>query len=275
MIQNPPIAGLISLRGRVCVVTGAAQGFGFAIARRFAEAGAVIHLVDHQRADMAAEQLAEIGDTVSHRLDITSEPEVRALFASLPREVPWVLVNNAGVFSNSLVENLSMAEFQRVLGVNVAGTFLMTREFVRACGVPSASSVINIASVDGLHPSCSGLAHYTTSKHAVVGLTRSLAMELAPRGIRVNAICPGAAMTEGAVALIQTGSEDGVDIAAQWAGITARTPLGRLIEADDVARAALFLASDLSANVTAISLPVDGGILMQPLEGYVDEGGQS
>lgn len=129
--------------------------------------------------------------------------------------------------------------------------------------------IVNVASVDAMHPSAEGLLHYTTSKHAIAGLTRTLSMELAPTGIRVNAVCPGAAMTEGAIDLVTAGAPEGIDVEAQWDGIKDRTPLGRLCDPDDVARAVLFLASDLSEFVTGVLLPVDGGILIQPLEGYV------
>ncbi len=97
-------------------------------------------------------------------------------------------------------------------------------------------------------------------------------MELAPAGIRVNAVCPGAAMTEGAIALVTAGAPEGIDVAAQWDGIKDRTPLGRLCDPDDVGRAVVFLASDLAGFVTGALLPVDGGILVQPLEGYVGPG---
>jgi NAD(P)-dependent dehydrogenase (short-subunit alcohol dehydrogenase family) len=127
---------------------------------------------------------------------------------------------------------------------------------------------VNVASVDAISPSAEGLAHYTTSKHAIAGLTKTLSMEFAPRGIRVNAVLPGASMTEGAIALVTEGAPEGIDVAAQWAGIKERTPLGNLCDPDDVARAALFLASDMSAFVTGVLLPVDGGILVRPLEGY-------
>ena len=96
-------------------------------------------------------------------------------------------------------------------------------------------------------------------------------MELACRGIRVNAVCPGASMTEGAMSLIAEGADDGIDVADQWSGIAARTPLGRLISPDDVAMAALFLISPMASSITGVLLPVDAGILVQPLEGYVED----
>ena len=113
------------------------------------------------------------------------------------------------------------------------------------------------------------VAEADEAQHAIAGLTRSLAMELAPQQIRVNAVCPGAAMTEGAIALVTAGAPEGIDVEAQWDGIKDRTPLGRLCDPDDVARAALFLVSDMAEFVTGAFLVVDGGILIQPLEGYV------
>ena len=94
-------------------------------------------------------------------------------------------------------------------------------------------------------------------------------MELAPYGVRVNSVCPGAAMTEGTVELLEAGAPEGIDVTAQWDGIIGRTPLGRLLEPDEIGRAVVFLASDMASFVTGVMLPVDGGILVQPLEGYV------
>ena len=157
-----------------------------------------------------------------------------------------VLVNNAGVFSNAMATDLPVGEFDRILAVNVRGTFLCSRSWPVAASAPdvagrSSTSRRSTRSA----PSCEGQVHYTASKHAVAGLTKALSVELAPHGVRVNAVCPGASMTEGAVAFVQAGAPDGIDLAAQWAGIASRTPMGRLIEPDDVARAAVFLASDL------------------------------
>jgi 2-dehydro-3-deoxy-D-gluconate 5-dehydrogenase len=267
------VAELISLSGRTAVVTGAAQGFGAAISSRLAECGARVVVADRdvEGAKARADALAgtrQVAEAVE--VDIADERSVVALF---DRAGPVdILVNNAGVFSNAMATELSVTEFDRILSINVRGTFLCSRQFARqSIATGGQGAIVNIASVDALSPSCEGQVHYTASKHAVAGLTKALSVELAPQRIRVNAVCPGASMTEGAIAFVQAGAPHGIDLAAQWAGIAKRTPIGRLIEPDDVARAVLFLASDLAASITGVLLPVDGGILAQPLEGYTDE----
>jgi NAD(P)-dependent dehydrogenase (short-subunit alcohol dehydrogenase family) len=269
-VSAAALSKLIALDGRTAVVTGAAQGFGAAIAARLAEAGARVVVADRdvEGAKARADALVAAGrHAEAAEVDVADERSVTALFDRAGRVD--VLVNNAGVFSNAMATELSVDEFDRILSVNVRGTFLCSREFARhhVAGV-QAAAIVNVASVDALAPSCEGQVHYTASKHAVAGLTKSLSVELAPRGIRVNAVCPGAAMTEGAIAFVQAGAAHGIDLEAQWAGIAERTPMGRLIEPDDVARAVLFLASDLAHSITGVLLPVDGGILTQPLEGY-------
>ena len=269
----PPVASLLDLSGRNALVTGAAQGFGFAIARRLAEAGARVIVTD-VNADKAADAAARLatefgGSTDSARLDISDEAEVRAVFARFG-DVDF-LVNNAGVFSNFTIENLTAEEFDRIQRVNVRGVFLCSKEFARSMGDRTAGKVIvNIASVDALGPSCPGQVHYTSSKHAVAGLTKGFSVELAPKGVRVCSICPGAALTEGAIALITGGTPAGIDIAAQWDGIAARTPSRRLVTVDDVALGVLFLVSPMAAGITGTLIPVDGGITSQPWEGYVE-----
>ena len=275
MALSPSLHELTDLSGRVAVVTGAAQGFGAAISRRLAEAGAAVTVADANEegaADMAAELVAEGGIARGQQVDVADPEAVAGLFASLPGP-PDILVNNAGVFSNYLAIAMPPEEFDRIMRVNVLGSFLCSQAAAQAMlASGKAGVIVNVASVDALHPSAEGLAHYTTSKHAIAGLTRTLAMELAPHGIRVNAVCPGASMTEGAIALVTAGAPAGIDVEAQWDGIKGRTPLGRLCDPDDVGRAVVFLASEMAEFVTGILLPVDGGILMQPLEGYVGTG---
>ena len=173
-----------------------------------------------------------------------------------------VLVNNAGVFSNFLLEHMEPDEFQRILDVNVRGAFLCIRAAAAQMRVQGGGgSIVNITSIDAIHPSGSGLSHYGTSKHAIWGLTKTMALELGPDGIRVNAVAPGPSLTEGAVEFVEAGAPEGIDVEAQWGAYQARIPLRRLAHPDDVARAALFLASDLGAYVSGAQLVVDGGLL--------------
>jgi len=265
-----PLSSLLDLSGRTALVTGAAQGFGFAIAVRLAEAGAHVLMADRDAGagHAACERVRALGfraDAVE--LDITDEARVVEVIDGAGGLD--ILVNNAGVFSNALATNLDSAEFHRIMSVNVHGTFLCSRQFARTLHDDGRSGVIvNVASVDALQPSCAGQIHYTASKHAVAGLTKALSVELAPSGTRVVAVCPGASLTEGAMALVAAGTDEGIDIEQQWSAISGRTPLGRLITPDEVACAVVFLASPMAGAITGVLLAVDGGITAQPLEGY-------
>jgi 2-deoxy-D-gluconate 3-dehydrogenase len=261
------LSALVDLGGKVALVTGAAQGFGYACARRLAEAGAAVVLADRRpdRLEPAGERLAARGFEVATVLgDVAVEKDVAALVATSVQRFGRldVLVNNAGVFSNFLLESLTLEEFQRIVGVNLGGTFLCTKAAaaqMRDQG--QGGSIINISSIDAVHPSGSGLSHYGTSKHAIWGLTKSMALELGPDGIRVNAIAPGPSLTEGAVEFVEAGAPEGIDVSAQWAAYEARIPLGRLAHPDDVGRTAVFLASDLASYVSGAQIVVDGGLL--------------
>ena len=263
------VADLLSLRGRVALVTGAAQGFGRAIAGRLSEAGAAVAAVDRQAgrlqgvvADLRGRGRSAVGITA----DVTDEADVERAVAETVETLGGlhILVNNAGIFSNRLVESLDLAEFRRIFAVNLDGTYMFTRAAVRAFRAQGVrGSVVNLSSIDGVRPTAPGLVHYDASKHAVKGLTRTLALELAPEGIRVNAVAPGFARTEGVEEEIARRATGGIDVEAQWDGLIERVPMGRLVDPDDVARAVLFLASDLSSFVTGTLLVIDGGSLLK------------
>jgi len=123
-------------------------------------------------------------------------------------------------------------------------------------------AIVNITSIDALHPTSQGMSHYTASKHALWGLTKCLAVELGPHGIRTNAIAPGPSLTEGTVAYIEAGAPEGIDIEAQWERAALRVPLRRWADPDEIGRAAVFLASDLASHVNGAQLVVDGGYLV-------------
>ena len=275
----PSISELVSLEGKCAIVTGAAQGFGAAISRRLGEAGATVFVADRnvEGAEQSAERLRSLGcDAVAHSVDIADRDKVEALVDAAAERTGRVdiLVNNAGIYSNYYFAQMPPQLFADTVSVNVVGTFQMSQAVTqRMIADDQGGSIVNIASVDAFNTSAEGLSHYTTSKHAIGGMTKSMAIELAAHNIRVNAVCPGAAMTEGAIALVTAGAPEGIDVEAQWDGIKERTPLRRLCDPDDVARAVLFLASDMAAFVTGAFLVVDGGILVQPLEGYVPSSG--
>ena len=204
------------------------------------------------------------GRSTTVATDVSVEADVDALVAATVDHYGRldILVNNAGVFSNFLLEHLEAAEFRRIIDVNVGGSFLCIRAAAAQMRVQgSGGSIVNISSIDAIHPSGSGLSHYGTSKHAIWGLTKTMALELGPDRIRVNAVAPGPSLTEGAIEFVKAGAPEGIDVDEQWAAYAGRIPLRRLAHPDDVARTALFLASDLGSYVNGAQIVVDGGLL--------------
>lgn len=261
MADRIPLPDLISLKGKVALVTGSGRGIGRAIALRLADAGAAVAVSDMEAA--AAESVAvEIrdggGTALAVAADVSDEAGVKSMVRACIDELGGldVVVNNAGIFPPCPVLGMETAMFDRVIAVNLRGVFLCTREAAAAMvDQGRGGTIVNVTSIDALHPAMVGLAHYDASKHGVWGFTKNVALELAPHGIRVNAVAPGGVLTPG-VEEMGGGSSDAV------AAFSARIPEGRMGDPDDIARAVLFLASDLSTYVTGAQLVVDGGVLL-------------
>jgi 3alpha(or 20beta)-hydroxysteroid dehydrogenase len=239
------------LAGRSVVVTGAARGLGAAIAAACVDHGATVVLADVLDDELAstAERLGPAATPC--RLDVTDA----AAWAALPVGRPDALVNNAGIILSASLREATVEQLRRTLDVNVGGTFLGTQWFVErhlAAGDHRPGAIVNVASVRGLIGGA-GAATYAASKFGVRGLTKAAAVELGPLGIRVNAVCPGPVESDMSVGNDQFAGLD-------WAAYASRLPAGRMGRPVDVAEAVAWLASDASAFVTGIDLPVDGGL---------------
>ena len=240
---------------RVAVITGGAQGIGRRTAELLAERGFRIAIIDlkEPKATVAAIE-ARGGEVLWFTGDITSEAVV-AEFAQMVFDRFGrvdVLVNNAGISLIRTAEETTASEYRRVMEVNLVAPFLLAREFGRRMLEARSGSIVNVASIAGLM-AVADRAAYNTSKHGLVGLTRTLAAEWGGRGVRVNAVCPGWVKTEMDVADQAGGSYSDADI-------TQRVPMGRFATPDDVAHAIAFLADDNESGfVNGHTLTVDGG----------------
>lgn len=265
----PPINNLLHLSGKVAIVTGGAKGIGFGIAARLAEAGASVVIADLNKEEAekaAADLIAKGWKAKGTVVDVSAEEDVKKLALEVVSEFGSVdiLVNNAGIYPNIPVSKMTLAEFEKVLAVNLKGVFLCTKyvseEMIRA---GKGGKIINITSIDALHPSSVGLAHYDASKHGVWGFTKNIALELAPHKIWVNAIAPGGILTPGVQKLQQDiPAAAGVDMQKMLEGFLAKIPMHRMGEPDDIGKVALFLASDMSSYMTGSQIVVDGGVLL-------------
>jgi 3-oxoacyl-[acyl-carrier protein] reductase len=247
------------LENKVAIVTGAASGFGEAIARRFAEEGARVLLADvnDNAGRPLAEAISEAGGTASYiHADVSDGDDVAAMIAEAEGAHGGldILVNNAGTPQrNQPMLDVSEAEFDRIFAVNVKSIYLSALHGVPALRRRGGGVILNTASTAGISPR-PGLAWYNGSKGAAITLTKSMAVELAPEKIRVNALCPVAAETPMLDEFLG-GSRD----PEVYAKFVASVPLGRLAMPQDIANAALFLASDEAEFLTGVCLEVDGG----------------
>jgi 3-oxoacyl-[acyl-carrier protein] reductase len=247
---------MIDLSGRCALVTGANQGIGWAVARLFAEKGARV-AVNYPDDARYPDRLPERGGSATAiRGDVSSLSEIQSMFARVAQEFGRldILVNNAGIYPRAEVMELDEQTWDAVHAVNLKGAFFCAQAAARMMIAQGSGRIINIASVSALMPDTRG-AHYCASKAGVIAITKSLALALAAHHIAVNAVGPG---------LTDTAQPRGGSSEAEIAARAARIPFGRMAQPEDIARAVLYLASDLSEYVTGQTLFVTGGATMVP-----------
>jgi NAD(P)-dependent dehydrogenase (short-subunit alcohol dehydrogenase family) len=241
------------LEGKVAIITGAgsARGIGRAMAKLFAEHGARLALMDLRGAQDVA---AELGD--QHRgytCDVTDQAQVRAALAQAQADLgpAEVLVNNAGISQPKRIDEISEADYDAVMDVSMRGTFLCSQAALAGMRAIGRGSIVNISSVSAKRGGgIFGGPHYSAAKAGILGLTRALARDLGREQIRVNAVAPG---------LVDTDITQGQIVGERLESVLRDIPLGRIAQPIDIARACLFLASDLAGYITGEVMDVNGG----------------
>jgi len=258
-----PLSELISLKGRKALITGSALGIGKAMAYRFAEAGADLELVDMNERGLrtVAKELSRFEVEINiHKVDLSSEEEIAALWERLKGEEPDIVVNNAGVYPFKNFLEVDDAFFSKVLDINLKSALLMCQHMIKR-RLKKGGVIINIGSIEAIMPFVEGMATYSISKAGVIALTRSLAKEYGKNGFRINAIIPGGIITPGTKAVAKEITQLRLSLLRTGVLFSTRLPLKRGGQPDEVARIAVVLASDLSSYVHGALIPVDGGFL--------------
>jgi NAD(P)-dependent dehydrogenase (short-subunit alcohol dehydrogenase family) len=245
---------------RTVVVTGGAKGIGRAVVERFAAAGERVVALGRDRAALSAlarEVTGAVCEVTGLVCDVTDERAVNAAFAEIG--AVDVLVNNAGIAESAPLARTTLDLWKRHFDVNATGPFLCTRAVVPGMRERDSGAIITIASTTG-RAGVPYTSAYTASKHAVIGLTRAVASELAGTGVRANAVCPTFVRTEMTVRSIANIVEwTGRSNADAEATLAANSPLGRLLEPEEVAAAVVFLASPAAAAINGQAIVIDGG----------------
>lgn len=254
---------LLDLSEKLAIVTGGAKGIGQGITYRLAEAGAKIIVadIDPVAAKYTANELVSRGWVAeAYEIDVSNEEAVKAMIEACKSKFGSVdiLVNNAGIFPPAPISSLTEEQFDKVISVNLRSVFLTTKYAAEVMKLQGGGKIINITSIDALHPSMVGLSHYDASKHGVWGFTKNSALELAEHNIWVNAIAPGGIQTPGVEAM----QGDGPANPEMTRAFMAKIPMHRMGEPDEIGMVALFLASDMSSYITGEQIVVDGGALL-------------
>jgi len=258
-----PLAELVSLSGKRALITGAAAGIGRAMAYRFAEAGADLELADINAKGLGAvkKELQTFNHEVNiHKVDISSPKAINALWEGLCGKEPDILVNNAGVYPFKSFLETDESFLKKVMDINLQSAVRMCRHMIKS-RLKKGGVIINISSIEAIMPFAEGLVAYDISKTGVIGLTRALAKEYGKHGFRINVILPGGINTPGTRAVAKEISQFKFSLLKTGYDFKARLPMNRGGQPDEVARVALFLASDLASYVHGALVAVDGGFL--------------
>lgn len=257
------------LEGKTAFITGANQGIGAAMARAMAAEGANLFLADLKTDGIGqvAEEARALGVKAEHGvLDVTDETVVEAMLSEAEAKVGAVdiLVNCAGVFHAAPILEYQRSDWDRVMTINVTGTLLCCQAALRRMIPRGQGKIVNLASIAGRRGAKFATA-YVASKHAVIGITRSLAMETAAQGIRVNAICPGYINTDMYDEVAAgVGALNGVDDPERFREMMVRgTPIHRMVEPEEIALLGVYLASPESDGMTGQAITLSGGLVMQ------------
>ncbi len=246
----------LTLEGKVALVTGGARGIGKEIALCLAKQGANIALCDVnlEETEKTAKEIRDLGrDCLALKADVTSLKDVQDMMDKILDKLSKldILINNAGITKDGLVLRMSEQDWDKVIAVNLKGCFICTKVASKVMLKQRFGKIVNLASIIGIMGNI-GQANYAASKAGIIGLTKSVAKELAPRGVCVNAIAPGFIKTEMTAKLPE-------DVQKKMLSLI---PLGRFGEPKDVANLALFLSSENSSYITGQVIQIDGGMLM-------------
>lgn len=245
------------LMGKTAIVTGGSRGIGRAIALCLAEEGAKVAVIYAGNTAAAEETLQAItekgGQAISIQCDVANEDAVNAMVKQVKEQFGSVdiLVNNAGITRDGLLMRMKTADWQAVLDTNLTGTFFCTKAVTKIMMKQRSGAIVNLTSVVGLTGNA-GQANYAAAKSGIIGFTKSVAKELASRGIRANAVAPGCIDTDMTAVLSDAVKEE----------MIKTIPLGRVAQPEEVAKAVLFLVSDCASYITGQVLNVDGGMVM-------------
>ena len=259
------IEDLISMKGKRVMITGAGGGIGLATARRFAEAGASLYLIDIDRrkltqARKSIQEDFEV-DVETFKVDLSKKEEIDSLWNDLEGIEPDVLINNAGVYMFRDFLEIDTEFLEKMMKINFESVFWMCQNFIKR-RIDKGGVIINVGSIEAIMPFAFGLVHYDVGKTGVLALTRALARDFSKKGFRINAVIPGGIETPG-VKKMKKEAAMKLDIEMIKLGMSfkSRLPMGRFGKPDEVARVMLFLASDMASYITGALIPVDGGFL--------------